>query len=65
MTETDARHVKYRGVSADGRAREFDWKCGRCGTRGDMVDDFKGDVKHRQCPLMACGAVNRIDMGPP
>lgn len=61
----DAKDVKLRGKSADGRAREFDWKCGRCGTRGDMVDDFIKRVRVRECPLFSCGAANRIDMGPP
>lgn len=59
-----AKDVRRRGVSIDGRAHEYDWRCGRFETKGDMVDDFMGTVKHKQCPPHSCGAVNRIEMGP-
>ena len=59
----DAQDVRYVGLSSDGRANVYEWKCGRCGTKGDRVDDFLCVVRAVQCPRSSCLAENRIVMG--
>lgn len=58
----DAQGIHRVGISSDGRAIVYEWRCGKCGTHGDRTDDFMGPMRICQCPRASCLAENRVNM---